>query len=65
MIIKANGCELEVLDNSDVYLGIPKKGQTFKNMRELDKKTLSKLAKIQCKAEALIRQTEQLLMVDG
>ncbi len=61
MIIKANGCELEVLGNSDVYLGIPKKGQTFKNLRELDKKTISKLAKIQRKAEALIRQTEQLL----
>ncbi len=61
MIIKANGYELELLDNLDVYLGIPNKGQTFKKRDKLDKKTISQLAEIQQKAEALIRKTEQLL----
>ncbi len=61
MIIKANGCELEFLDNLDIYLGIPKKGQTFKKRDTLDNKTISQLAEIQQKAEALIRKTEQLL----
>ncbi len=61
MIIKANGYELELLDNLDVYLGIPNKGQTFTKRDKLDKKTISQLAEIQQKAEELIRTTERLL----
>ncbi len=61
MIIKANGYELEFFDNLDVYLGIPNKGQTFKKRDKIDKETMSQLAEIQQKAEALIRKTEQLL----
>jgi len=30
MIIKANGAELEVSDNSGIYLGLPKKGKSLK-----------------------------------
>ncbi len=61
MIIKANGYELEFLDNLDVYLGIPNKGQTFTKRDKLDKRTISQLAEIQKKAEELIRTTERLL----
>lgn len=61
MIIKANGAELEITDASCVYLGLPKKGQIFKNRDELSDNTLAALLKIQDKAEGLVKQAEQLL----
>ena len=61
MIIKANGAELEINDTSGVYLGLPKKGQIFKNREELSDNTVAALLKIQDKAESLVKQAEQLL----
>ena len=61
MIIKANGAELEVSDKSDIYLGLPKKGQIFKNREELSDNIITELSIIQDKAEDLVKQAEQLL----
>ena len=61
MIIKANGAELEVFEKSGIYLGLPKKGQIFKNREELSDNTLSALSIIQDRAEDLVKQVEQLL----
>ena len=61
MIIKANGAELEVPDKSGIYLGLPKKGQIFKNREALSDNTLAALSLIQDRAEGLIKQAEQLL----
>ena len=61
MIIKANGFELESFENSGVYLGLPKKGQIFKNREELSDNTVAALSIIQDKAEGLVKQAEQLL----
>jgi hypothetical protein len=61
MIIKANGAELEVSDKSGIYLGLPKKGQIFKNREELSDNTVAALSIIQDKAESLVKQAEQLL----
>jgi len=62
MIIKTNGAELEISDKSDVYLGLAKKGQIFKNRDELSDYTIAELLKIQDKAEDLVKQAEQLLL---
>jgi hypothetical protein len=61
MIIKANGAELEITDTIGVYLGLPKKGQIFKNRDELSDNTVAALLKIQDKAESLVKRAEQLL----
>ena len=61
MIIKANGAELEITDTIGVYLGLPKKGQIFKNRDELSDNTVAALLKIQDKAEGLVKQAEHLL----
>ena len=61
MIIKANGAELEVSGKSDIYLGLPKKGQIFKNREELSDNTIAALSIIQDKAEDLVKQAELLL----
>ena len=61
MIIKANGAELEVSDKSGIYLGLPKKGQFFKNREELSNYTITELTKIRDKAEDLVKQAERLL----
>ena len=62
MIIKANGAELEFFFNkSGIYIGLPKKGQIFKNREELSDNTVAALSIIQNKAEDLIKQAEQLL----
>ena len=61
MLIKVNQSELEVYENSDIYIGLPDKGQSFKKWDELDKNVKSELEKIRRKAENLIRRTEQLL----
>ena len=61
MIIKANGSELEFSEKSGVYLGLPKKGQLFKNREELSDNIITELTKIQDKAEDLVKQAELLL----
>ena len=61
MIIKANGAELEVSDKTGIYLGLPKKGQIFKNREELSDSTVAALTILQSKAEDLIKQAELLL----
>jgi hypothetical protein len=61
MIIKAKGAELEFSDKSGIYLGLPKKGQIFKDRDELSDNALVALSKIQDKAEDLVKQAEQLL----
>jgi hypothetical protein len=61
MIIKANRAELEISDENGIYLGLPKKGQIFKNREELSDNTLAALSILQNKAEDLIKQAEQLL----
>jgi hypothetical protein len=61
MLIKVNQSELEVYENSDIYVGLPDKGQSFKKWDELNKNVKSELEKIRTEAENLIRRTEQLL----
>jgi len=61
MIIKANGAELEISENSGIYLGLRKKGQIFKKREELSDNIITELTKIQDKAEDLVKQAEQLL----
>jgi hypothetical protein len=61
MIIKVNGCELEVSENFDIYIGVPRKGQIFKKREELNDNMIKELSVIQDKAENLIKQTEQFL----
>ena len=61
MIIKTNGAELEISDESGIYLGRPLKGQIFKNRDELSDYTLAALLTIRDKAEDLVKQAEQLL----
>ena len=61
MIIKANKAELEVSDQTGIYLGLPKIGQIFKNKEELNDNTVAALSILQNKAEDLIKQAEQLL----
>jgi hypothetical protein len=61
MLIKVNQSELEVYENSDIYVGLPDKGQSFKKWDELNKNVKSELKKIRTEAENLIRRTEQLL----
>jgi hypothetical protein len=61
MLIKVNQSELEVYENSDIYIGLPGKGQSFKKWDELNKNVKSELEDIRIKAENLIKRTEQLL----
>ena len=61
MLIKVNQSELEVYENSDIYIGLPGKGQSFKKWDELNKHVKSELEDIRIKAENLIKRTEQLL----
>ena len=61
MIIKTNGAELEISDESGVYLHRPLKGQFFKTRDELNDYTLAALLTIRDKAADLVKQAEQLL----
>jgi hypothetical protein len=61
MLIKVNQSELEVYENSDIYIGLPGKGQSFKKWDELNMNVRSELEDIRIKAENLIKRTEQLL----
>ena len=61
MLIKVNQSELEIRENSEIYIGLPDKGQSFKKWDELNRNVKSELEKIKSKAESLIRRTEQIL----
>ena len=61
MLIKVNQSELEIRENSEIYIGLPDKGQSFKKWDELNRSVKSELEKIKSKAESLIRRTEQIL----
>ena len=58
MIIKVNGSELEITERGSVYLGIREKGQTFRDLDELNATAAAALDDIRLKAEQLIRQAE-------
>jgi hypothetical protein len=62
MIIKINKAELEISENSDIYVGLSHKGQIFRKGEELDRRTISELSTIQKEAEDLIKRTQQLLI---
>ena len=61
MIIKVNRSELEVTEGGNVYLGMREKGQTFKNLEDLNEASTAALENIRIQAEQLIRQAEGLL----
>jgi len=61
MIIKVNGSELEITERGSVYLGMREKGQTFKDLDDLNAASAAALEKIRRQAEQLIRQAEGLL----
>ena len=62
MIIKTDGFELEVSQDSDVYLGSKNVGQIFRKWSEIDDVARIGLEKIRKEAERLIRQTEGLIV---
>jgi hypothetical protein len=62
MIIKTDGFELEVSQDSDVYLGSKNAGQIFKKWSEIDDDAKLGLEKIRKEAEKLIRQSEGLIL---
>jgi hypothetical protein len=61
MIIKVNGSELEITERGNVYLGMREKGQTFRDLDDLNAASTAALEKIRRQAEQLIRQAEGLL----
>jgi hypothetical protein len=61
LLIKVNQSELGVYENSDIYIGLPGKGQLLRKWGELNENVKSELENIRSKAENLIRRTEQLL----
>ena len=61
MIIKTNGAELEISEESGIYIGLRNKGQMFKKREELSDDTIAALSIIQNKAEDLVKQAERLL----
>ncbi len=62
MIIKINDSELEISNNSEVYLGSKKTGQIFKDWNELDETSKKKLCELQAKAQALVNQSMEILI---
>ena len=63
MIIKTNQFELEIAKGSNVYLGSKKAGQTFYKWAEIDDSIKIGLDNIMQQAEALIKDSEKLLLV--
>jgi hypothetical protein len=62
MIIKTDGFELEVSQDSDIYLGSKNAGQIFRKWSEINDDAKIGLEKIRKEAERLIRQTEGLIV---
>ena len=62
MIIKINDSELEISNNSEIYLGSKRTGQIFKNWAELDETARKKLRILQTQAQALVNQSIKILV---
>ena len=62
MIIKTDGFELEVSQDSDVYLGSKNAGQIFKKWSEIGDDAKVGLENIRKEAERLIRRSEGLIL---
>ena len=65
MLIKTDICELEISQNSNVYLGSKKSGQIFTNWADLDDSVKVDLEDISRQVETLMLQTEKLLSTPG
>ena len=61
MLIKTDIFELEISQNSNVYLGSKKSGQIFTNWSDLDESVKIDLEDISRQVETLMLQTEKLL----
>jgi len=62
MIIKINDSELEISNNSEVYLGSKKTGQIFKNWGDLNETSKKKLCELQAQAQILVNQSREILI---
>jgi hypothetical protein len=62
MVIKTDGFELEISQDSDVYLGSKTAGQIFKKWSEIDDDAKVGLEKIRKEAEILVRRSEGLIL---
>jgi len=62
MIIKTEGSELEITIGTDVYLGSRASGQIFKKWDEFEENQKFKLETILKKVEALIYESEKMLL---
>ncbi|WDN87546.1 hypothetical protein BuS5_00514 [Desulfosarcina sp. BuS5] len=65
MLIKTDIFELEIFQNSNVYLGSKKSGQIFTNWADLDDSVKVDLVDISRQVETLMLQTEKLLYTPG
>jgi hypothetical protein len=61
MLIKTDICELEISQNSNIYLGSKKSGQIFANWSDLNNSVKDDLEDISRQVENLMLRTEQLL----
>ncbi|MBL0700356.1 MAG: hypothetical protein JJV92_05695 [Desulfosarcina sp.] len=61
MLIKTDIFELEISQNSNVYLGSKKSGQIFTNWADLDDRVKVDLEDISRQVEILMIKTEKLL----
>ncbi len=65
MLIKTDIFELEISQNSNVYLGSKKSGQIFTNWADLDDSVKVDLEDISRQVETLMLKTEKLLYTPG
>jgi hypothetical protein len=65
MLIKTDIFELEISQNSNVYLGSKKSGQIFTNWADLDDSVKVYLENISRQVETLMLKTEKLLYTPG
>jgi hypothetical protein len=65
MLIKTDRFELEISQNSNVYLGSKKSGQIFTNWADLDNTVKVYLEDISRQIETLMLKTEKLLSTPG
>lgn len=63
MLVKTDIYELEISQNSNIYLGSKKSGQIFTNWADLDDSVKVNLKAISQQVETLMLQTEKLLSI--
>ena len=63
MLIKTDIFELEISQNSNVYLGSKKSGQIFTNWADLDDSVKVDLEAISRQVDSLMLQTEKILSI--